>query len=144
MADQTILTFEAFRRLTGAQPGEIEELVAHGILRQTEPGQIGLVAGVGAYINHLKARARNATLSSAAIAARDARAEASELALRVARRDLIADGEAEAALDYLASVIVGEATGLPARATRDLRARAAMDAALRSALTAISNDLSKA
>lgn len=144
MADVTILTVEAFRRLTGAQPGEIEELVTRGIVHQPEPGQIGLVAGVGCYIGHLKARARNATLSGAAIAARDARASASELALSIARRDLIADGEAEAALDYLASVIVGEATGLSARATRDLRARAAMDAALRSVLTAISNDLSKA
>jgi hypothetical protein len=139
----TLLSLEAFRRLVGAAPGEVEDLVSRGVLPQPEPGQIGLVLGVAAYLSHLKTRARDATLSQAATAARDARAEASELALAVARRDVIPDDQAEAAADFLCAVITRELTGLPARATRDLRARSTMEAALRAALTGIAGDLAE-
>lgn len=140
---QTLLSIEAFRRLVGAAPGEVEDLVSRGVLPQPEPGQIGLVLGVAAYLSHLKARARDASLSKAATEARDARAEASELALAVARRDVIPDDQAEAAVDHLCAVITRELGGLPARATRDLRARAAMEATLRGTLTAIADDLAE-
>ena len=140
---QTLLSLEAFRRLVGATPGELEDLIARGIINQPQPGQIAFVAGVGAYLADLKARARDATLSQAATAARDARAEASELALAITRRDVIPDDQAEAAADFLCAVITRELTGLPARATRDLRARSAMEAALRAALTGIAGDLAE-
>ncbi|MBL8563874.1 MAG: hypothetical protein JNN06_16525 [Gemmobacter sp.] len=144
MAEQTLLTVEAFCRLVGAAPGEIDDLITRGVLHKPQPGQIGLVAGVGAYIADVKARARDATLSQAATAARNARAEASELALAVAHRELIPDEEAETAVDFLCAVITRELTGLPARATRDLRSRAAMEAALRAAMTDLAGDLSDA
>ncbi|RID91621.1 hypothetical protein D2N39_13065 [Gemmobacter lutimaris] len=138
---QTLLSLEAFRRLVGAAPGELEDLIARGVLHQPQPGQIALVAGVAAFLAHLRARARDATLSRAATAARDARAEASELALAVARRDAIPDDQAEAAADFLCATITRELSGLPARATRDLRARAAIDQALRQALVGIADEL---
>jgi hypothetical protein len=140
---QTLLSLEAFRRLVGAAPGELEDLIARGVLHQPQPGQIGLVSGVAAFLAHLRARARDATLSRAATEARDARAEASELALAVARRDAIPDDQAEAAADFLCATITRELTGLPARATRDLRARAAMDEVLRAALIGIATDLAE-
>ena len=144
MAEPTLLTVEAFCCLVGAAPGEIDDLIARGVVYQPQPGQIGLVAGVGAYIVDLKARARNATLLRAATAARNARAEASELALAAAHRELIPDEEAETAVDFLCAVITRELTGLPARATRDLRSRSAMEAALRAAMTDLATGLEKA
>jgi hypothetical protein len=75
--------------------------------------------------------------------ARDARAEASELALAVARRDVIPYAEAETATDFLCGVIADQIGGLPARVTRDMRERRAIEDALRRAQGAIAADLAQ-
>ena len=76
--------------------------------------------------------------------ARDARAEASELALAISRRDLIPDAEAETAADYVCDVIVDRIGGLPARITRDRLDRRRIEEALRAAQEGIAVDLDAA
>ncbi len=100
-----------------------------------------MVEAVQAYLTHLRESARAASASAAMARARDARVEASELALAVSRRDLIPDGEAEAAADYVCGVIVDRIGGLPARITRDRHDRRLIEDALRKAQDGIAADL---
>ncbi len=139
--DPTLVTVEAVRRLSGALPGEIESPIRSGAIKRAAPGRISLVEGVRALIRHVRAQTRDASLAAAMADARAARAESSELALAIEARQLIADDEAQAALDRLVGAIVTAISALPPRATRDLRARAMIDGVLREVQTQIADDL---
>lgn len=139
--DPTLVSTETFRRLVDAAPGEIEALIRAGTIQRAGPGLVALIPATRAFIERTKAQTRNASLAAAQDAAKAARAEAAELALMVERREMVADADAQAALDHLAGTITTACACLPARATRDLRARTAMDAVLRSVQEAIVDDL---
>lgn len=142
--DRTLCTVEIFRRLVEAAPGEVEALIRAGTIQRAGPGCVALIPATRAFIEHVKAKARNASLTTAQEAAKTARAEASELALMVESREMVADDEAQAALDHLVATITSAISCIPARVSRDLPTRAATDAALRSVQAAIADDLAKA
>lgn len=139
--DPTLVSVETFKALVLAAPGEIETLLRAGVIQKAAPGRVALIAATRAFIEHVKSKARNASLAAAQEHAKAARAEASELALQVERREMIPDDDAQACLDHLAAAITSVIACLPSRVTRDLRARAAMDAALRAAQEGIADDL---
>lgn len=139
--DPTLTSIATFAALVEAKPGEIEALIRAGVIQRAAPGNVALIPAVRAYIEHTRSQARNATLASAQEQAKAARAAAAELSLQIERRELVADEDAQAALDHLAGAINTSAASLPARATRDLRARSLIEGALRAALTAASEDL---
>lgn len=140
------ITLAGLRRLTGAEPCEIESLIASGAIPTPEGREqvVPMIEAVQSYLAHLRDTARTASASAAMARARDARAEASELALAVSRRDLIPDGEAETAADFLCGVIVEKIGGLPARVTRDLCDRRRIEDALVKTQEAIAADLAAA
>ncbi len=137
------ITLSGLRRLTGAEAGEIENLIAAGTLPALDGDKLPMISAVQAYLGHLRDTARNASASAAQARARDARAEASELALAISRRDVIPDGEAETAVDHLCGVISDRIGGLPARVTRDRQDRRHIEAALRGAQEGIAADLAQ-
>lgn len=139
------ITLAGLRRLTEAAPGELEGLIASGAIPAPEgSGQcVPMIESVQAFLGHLRETGRNASASAAMARARDARAEASELALAVSRRDLIPDAEAETAADFLCGVIVDRIGGLPARCTRDRHDRRRIEEALRAAQEGIAADLAQ-
>ncbi|KQB12534.1 hypothetical protein H9N28_10145 [Rhodobacter capsulatus] len=137
------ITLAGLRRLTGAEPGELESLIAAGTLPALDGDHLPMVQAVQAYLTHLRETARTASASAAMARARDARAEASELALAVSRRDFIPDGEAEMATDFLCGIIVDRIGGLPARVTRDRQDRRVIEAALAKAQEGIAADLAQ-
>lgn len=139
--DPTLVTVEAFRRLSGALSGEVESLIRSGAVKRNGPGQIGLVEATRALIEYVKAQAKDANLAAAQADAKAARAEAAELSLAIEARQMIADDEAQAALDHLGGAIVTAIAALPTRATRDLRARAAIDGVLLEVQAQIADDL---
>jgi hypothetical protein len=141
--DPTLCTIDTFKALVQAAPGEVEALLKAGTIQRAAPGKVALIPAVRAFIEHTKAQARNATLVTAQEAAKSARAEASELSLQIERRELVADEDAQAALDHVAGAIITGTNTIPARATRDLRARSLIEGALRAALTAASEDLQR-
>ncbi|PYF12984.1 hypothetical protein C8J30_101369 [Rhodobacter viridis] len=138
------ITISGLRRLTGAEPGEIEALIGAGQIDRPDGDRVPMISAVQSYLAHLRETSRNASASAAMARARDARAEASELALAIARRDLIQDSEAETATDFLCGVIADQIGGLPARCTRDMRDRRAIEDALRKVQEAIAADLAAA
>lgn len=135
------ITLTGLRKITGAEPGEIEALIAAGTLPALDGDKLPMVEAIHAFLAHLRETARNASASAAQARARDARAEASELALAISRRDLIPDAEAEVACDFLCGVISDRIGGLPARVTRDLRDRRLIEEVLRAAQDGIAQDL---
>lgn len=140
------ITLAGLRRITGAEPGEIESLIASGAIPAPEGGNqcSPMIESVQAFLHHLRDTARTASASAPMARARDARAEASELALAISRRDLIPDAEAETAADYVCGVIVDRIGGLPARITRDRLDRRRIEEALRAAQEGIAVDLDAA
>lgn len=138
------ITISGLRRLTEAAPGELEGLIAAGTLPAMDGDKLPMVEAIHAYLGHLREASRNASASAAMARARDARAEASELSLAIARRDVIQASEAETACDFLCGVISEAIGGLPARVTRDLRDRRAIEDALREAQDRIAQDLAAA
>ncbi len=151
MADVTALTtrptatitLSGLRRLTGAEAGEPEALIASGAIPTPEGREqrVPMVEAIHAYLGHLREASRTASASAAMARARNARTEASELALAIARRDLVPDAEAETATDFLCGMIADQIGGLPARVTRDLRERRRIEDALREAQDRIAKDL---
>lgn len=138
-----MITLAGLRRLTEAAPGELEGLIAAGTLPALDGDKLPMVEAIHAFLHHLRDENRTASASAAMARARDARAEASELALAVARRDVIPSAEAEATTDYLCGAISEAIGGLPARVTRDMRERRAIEDALRRAQEAIAADLAQ-
>lgn len=139
--DPTLLTVEAFRRLSGALPGEIESLLRSGTIKRAAPSKVFLIEATRALIQHVRSVARDASLVAAQADARAARAESSELALAIEARELVPDDQVEAALDHLVGQITTCVASMPARATRDLSSRAIMDGVLRQAQAQIADDL---
>lgn len=139
--DPTLCTIDAFKRLVEAAPGEVEGLLKAGAIKRAKPGHVALIQATRAFIEHTRSQARNATLATAQEQAKAARAAASELSLQIERRELVPDEQAQAALDHLAGAIITGITCIPARATRDLRARRQIEDTLRTAQAAIAADL---
>lgn len=122
MADVTALTtrptatitLSGLRRLTGAEAGEPEALIASGAIPTPEGREqrVPMVEAIHAYLGHLREASRTASASAAMARARNARTEASELAVAIARRDLVPDAEAETATDFLCGMIADQIGGL--------------------------------
>lgn len=141
--DPTLTAIATFAALVQVKPSEIESLIRAGTIQRAAPGKIALIPAVRAFIEHTRSQARNATLATAQETAKSARAAAAELSLMVERRELLPDHEVQAALDYVAGVIVTGITCIPARATRDVRARRQIEDTLRTAQAAIAADLER-
>lgn len=141
--DPTLVSVETFKALVMAQPGEVEALLRAGVIQKAAPGRVALIAATRAFVEHVRSKARNASLSTAQEQAKAARAEAAELTLQIENRELVPDADAEATLDHLGAAITSAIACLPSRVTRDLRARVEIDAVLRLAQEAIAADLAK-
>lgn len=137
------ITLAGLRCLTEAAPGELEGLIASGTLPALDGDKLPMISAVQSYLAHLRETSRTASASAAMARARDARAEATELSLAIARRDVIQASEAETACDFLCGVISEAIGGLPARVTRDMRERRVIEDALRRAQEAIAADLAQ-
>lgn len=123
-----------FARLVGAEPGELEALARAKRFPKASAGRVPLIDATRAYLSALRDRARDASLAAAQARAKDARAASAELSLAVERRELIPDDEADVAIQHIAGIVNSVAYGLPARATRDLRARRVVERAMGKAL----------
>ena len=119
----------SLRRVCGAEAGEIEALVRSRQIPALE-GQVSLVSGVRAYLDHVRGEARDASLTVARDAAQEARAEAVELDLDMDERRLLPDIAAENALAELCGAITSAYQSIAARATRDMVQRREIEGAL--------------
>lgn len=129
-----LVLLSEFARLVGAEPGELEGLARARRFPKAAGGRIPLIEATRFYITALRERARDASLLAAQERARTARAASAELSVAIEGREMIPDDEANAAVQHVTGVVNSVAYGLPARATRDLHARRAMERAVGEAL----------
>lgn len=75
------ITLNGLRRLTGAEPGEIEALIGAGQIDRPDGDKLPMIEAVQAYLAHLRETSRNASASAAQARARDARERQANLPL---------------------------------------------------------------
>lgn len=122
------------RRVCGADAGEIEGLIRSRQIT-AKAGKVSLVSGVRAYLDAVRSEAKNSSLAAARQEAQEARAEAVELDLDLDENRLVDDDAAQVAVADLCGHILKEFHSIPARVTRDLHQRRAIEAALHEAQT---------
>ncbi|MHC9236622.1 hypothetical protein ACX9MO_13390 [Pseudooceanicola sp. 502str34] len=120
--EQVHVPISTLRRITGAEPGQIEVLIKARAISQKD-GHVPLVAGVRAFIEAIRVQAREASLTAARDEARDARAEAAELDLLLDERGLVPEEDAQDALAAVCGAITSELNIIAARTTRDISVR---------------------
>lgn len=137
---ETLVTTAALRALTGAAPGEIEALVKSKLIA-VSGGKTSLVPAIRAYLDQIRSTARSASLAAAQDAARSARADAAELALAIDARRLVRDADAQDAIAHVCGTVMRTTYTIAARATRDIRERRAIEAAVNDMQLAIARDV---
>jgi phage terminase Nu1 subunit (DNA packaging protein) len=136
MSDAMQVPVATLRRVCGDDDGVIQRLIQSRQIA-AKSGKVPLVAGVRAYLDHIRAEARNSSLAAARQEAQEARAEAVELDLDTDEGRLIDDDAAQVAVADLCGHILRVFHSIPARVTRDLHQRRAIEAALHEAQTAL-------
>lgn len=136
MTDRTdqFVTPAQLRQLCGAEAGVIEGLIRARSI-PVRDGKVGVVAGCRAFLDHVRSTAKAASLSAAAEASRDARAEADEVLVKAADRTLIPHDDLEDAVALLAGAINAAFGVIPARSTRNMPERWAIERALKDVQT---------
>jgi hypothetical protein len=132
MSDAVQVPVATLRRVCGDDDGAIQRLVQSRQIA-VKSGKVPLVAGVRAYLDAVRAEARNSSLAAARQEAQEARAEAVELDLDMDECRLVDDDAAQVAVSDLCGAILKEFLSIPARVTRDLHQRRAIEAALHEA-----------
>jgi hypothetical protein len=140
---EMMVALDMFRTISGAGAGEIVTLIRSRQITVRD-GRVSLVAATRAFLDHIRATTRNASLTGAQAEARSARAEASELALAVETGLLVADTVSDEAVTYIAGAVLREFASLPAIATRDVRERRMIESLLYHAQTALAASIADA
>jgi hypothetical protein len=141
MMEANTVKLSELRTLFADTEGRLDRLVASGRIKETGPGQVGLVEAVTAFLSSLRAdlAARSATASAETF--REARATASELRLAEQRRDLIPIEEADLAVTQVVGAINSTIASIPARSTRDVRLRRRLEEAVFKVRSTIAEDV---
>jgi hypothetical protein len=143
MSDAMQVPVATLRRVCGDDDGVIQRLIQSRQIA-AKSGKVPLVAGVRAYLDHIRSEARNSSLTAARQEAQEARAEAVELDLDMDEGRLVDDDAAQVAVAELCGAILKEFHSIPARVTRDLHQRRAIESALHEAQTALAKGFTEA
>lgn len=116
-------------------------LIAGGRIEQAADGTVPLISAVQVYLADLRSALRDRSATASAERARAARADAAELRLAEARRDLIPTEDAEHAVDLLCGAVQTALGSLPARCTRDIPLRRRIEAEVSTVQGTIARDV---
>ena len=137
----TLVSTKELSRLFSDQEDLLGKLIASGEVSEVMPGEVELVQAVQVYLAALRSELAANTATAAAEAARAARADAATLRLQERRREVVAVEECDVVLAYLCGVINSTLTALPARATRDVRARRGVEGVVFALRSRIAKDV---
>lgn len=134
MADETaappqagMITIVQAARLLMISDERVRQLVKAGYIPKAARNTYPLVGVVQGYIRSLKDEQKGATKIVAENKVRDARAEVLQMQIAERKRELVPIEDAAATLDKVMATVVAELTGLPARVTRDVPMRRAIE-----------------
>ena len=133
----TSATTQELSALLGISGMRIRQLSAEGWFKPAGKNRWNRDEVVTGYIKFLRAEDRRSTRSVGENRIRDAKAREIEMRLAERARELIAIEEAETALDTIVGLVRIEMGGVPARCTRDLILRRAIEKAINDGLSRI-------
>ncbi|WP_245501734.1 hypothetical protein [Mesorhizobium sp. M2A.F.Ca.ET.039.01.1.1] len=121
------ITIGQVARLLMISEERVRQLVKAGYIPKSARGVYPLVGAIQGYIRSLKDDQKNTSKTAGDSRVRDARAQEIEIRIAEKRRELIPIEDATAALDKTLATVVAELAGLPARVTRDVPTRRAIE-----------------
>lgn len=138
-----IVSVDDFADLLGVTPRTVRNYIADGTVTSPQRGKVAIRASIRALIERSSKPKEVSALDKAREAAVRARAEATDQRRRREARDLIDLADAIEAIDLATGVFVSAIESVPARATRDVRDRAALEAAVYAAREDAANRLAR-
>lgn len=130
-------------KLLMVTPEWVRRLTKDGWIAKTERGRYRVVDVVQGYIRFLKDEARRATKTAAHNRLQEIRARKEELAVAQTERELVPLVEAMTLVDEVAGAVVARVNAIPARFTRNIEQRAALQREVDEALAEVADRIGK-
>jgi len=121
-----MITIEVAAKLLMVTPEWVRRLTKDGWIAKTERGRYRVVDVVQGYIRFPKDEARRATKTASHTRLQEIRARKEELAVAQTERELVPLVEAMTLVDEVAGAVVAGVNAIPARFTRNIEQRAAL------------------
>ena len=137
------ITIEVAAKLLMVTPEWVRRLTKDGWIAKTERGRYRVVDVVQGYIRFLKDEARRATKTAAHTRLQEIRARKEELAVAQTERELVPLVEAMTLVDEVAGAVVARVNAIPARFTRNMEQRAALQREVDEALAEVADCIEK-
>ena len=143
MPAETITLAEAMALLQLSKQ-RLGQLVKDGwIKRPPSRGRYGLADVVQGYIRFLRDDARRSSKSAAHSRLQDVRVRKEELAIAERERELVPLADAMTLVDEVCGAVVARVNAIPARFTRNIEQRAALQREVDDALTEVADHIEK-
>jgi len=137
------ITIEVAAKLLMVTPEWIRRLSKDGWVAKTERGRYRVVDVVQGYIRFLKDEARRATKTAAHNRLQEIHARKEELVVAQTERELVPLVEAMTLVDEVAGAVVAQVNAIPARFTRNIEQRAALQREVDEALAEVADRIEK-
>jgi len=137
------ITIDVAAKLLMVTPEWVRRLTKDGWIAKTERGRYRVVDVVQGYIRFLKDEARRATKMASYTRLQEIRARKEELAVAQTERELVPLAEAMTLVDEVAGAVVARVNAIPARFTRNIEERAALQREVDEALAEVADRIAK-
>ena len=124
-------------------PEWIRRLTEEGWIAKTDRGRYRVLDVVQGYVLFLKDEARRATKTASYNRLQEIRARKEEFAVAQTERDLVPLVEAMTLVDEVAGAVVARVNAIPARFTRNIKQRAALQREVDEALAEVADRIEK-
>jgi phage terminase Nu1 subunit (DNA packaging protein) len=137
------IAIDVAAKLLMVTPEWVRRLTKDGWITKTERGRYRVVDVVQGYIRFLKDEARRATKTASHTRLQEIRARKEELAVAQTERELIPLTEAMTLVDEVAGAVASRVNAIPARFTRNIEQRAALQREVDEALAEVADRIEK-
>jgi hypothetical protein len=137
------IAIDVAAKLLMVTPEWVRRLSKDGWIAKTERGRYRVVDVVQGYIRFLKDEARRATKTAAHTRLQEIRARKEELAVAQTERELVPLAEAMTLVDEVCGAVVARVNAIPARFTRNIEQRAALQREVDEALAEVADRIGK-
>jgi hypothetical protein len=137
------IAIDVVAKLLLVTPEWVRRLTKDGWIAKTDRGRYRVVDVVQGYIRFLKDEARRATKTASHNRLQEIRARKEELAVAQTERELVPLAEAMTLVDEVCGAVVARVNAIPARFTRNIEQRAALQREVDEALAEVADRIEK-
>jgi len=137
------ITIDVAPKLLMVTPKWVRRLTKDGWIPKTERGRYRVVDVVQGYIRFLKDEARRSTKTASHTRLQDIRARKKDLAVAQTERELMPLADAMTLVDEVAGAVAARVNAIPARFTRNIEQRVALQREVDEALAEVADRIGK-